>query len=167
MTDWRPPHAYVPGVTARHAEDLFDDLKRIDGPLDQSRAWQAGRAFLTEGFFWEAHEVLEAVWMAARPNSAEKCLVQGLIQIANARLKTRMGQPRAALRLRRLAERDLAEAFRRGGRTVLGLEHEAAVAFWQGDAEKEHYNAKMAAPIGANDPGAAHISGLPCRDDAL
>ncbi len=124
---WRPPHAYVPGATPRHAEDLFDPLKGISEPLQDSLAWQAGLRFLRDGFYWEAHEVWEAVWMAAAPNSAEKSLVQGLIQIANACLKHRMGKPRAAARLGMLAEGHFEAAYRLSERPM-GVDRAALAA---------------------------------------
>jgi hypothetical protein len=116
-----PTHRYVPGRSARHAEHAFDALKQVGTPLINCLAWKAGLRFLEAGYFWEAHEVWEAVWMAAPANSAEKCLVQGMIQLANAGLKRRMGRPRAAQRLDALAEGLLAESLARGGPEVMGL----------------------------------------------
>lgn len=99
--------------------------------LAASPAMQAGRRFLHAGFGWEAHEVLEPVWMACPPNSPARHMAQALIQIANARLKDRMDQPGAAARLRRIAARHLAEARlgQGGGGLILGLDP-AAVADW-------------------------------------
>jgi hypothetical protein len=57
--------------------------------------------------------------MACPPNSRERALCRALIQLANARLKARMGQPRAAARLRTQAGAILAEL---GEAPVLGLE---------------------------------------------
>jgi len=61
------------------------------------------------GFYWEAHEVWEAVWLACSPQSRERLLLQVLIQLANARLKAVMGQTKAALRLLAEVERLRAE----------------------------------------------------------
>ncbi|WGW02378.1 DUF309 domain-containing protein [Tropicibacter oceani] len=121
MQDWRPPHAYVPGQTPRHAEALFDPFKQIADPLEASPAWSLGLNLLQDGYFWEAHELLEPVWMAAPENSGTKCLVQGVIQLANARLKVRMDRPRAAARLLLQARGLLDEAFVRGGACLMGL----------------------------------------------
>lgn len=127
MTDyhWRPSHPYVPGRTARHAEDLFDFIKACIGDcrveeLPESSAWQYALAFHSDGYFWEAHEILEAVWMACPPNSAEKVYVQALIQQSNAALKTAMGQPRAASRLAAEVECLMSEARRRSGGNLFG-----------------------------------------------
>lgn len=51
------------------------------------------------GFFWEAHEVWEAVWQAAPMNGCDRLALRACIQIANAGLKRRMGRPQAAGRL--------------------------------------------------------------------
>ena len=90
--------------------------------LAQCRAAVAGRAFIEAGYFWEAHEVLEAVWLACPPNSAEQVCVRGVIQLANARLKEQMGHPRAAARLMVMARELLADARRRGGANLLGFD---------------------------------------------
>lgn len=117
-----PSHAYVPGRTPRHPETAFDGLKQVGTPLRDSPAWQAGLAFFDAGYFWEAHEVWEVVWMAAPANSPEKALVQGMIQLANAGLKRRMGRPRAAGRLDVIADALLSDATGRGGATGMGLD---------------------------------------------
>ncbi|CUH82072.1 DUF309 domain-containing protein [Tropicibacter naphthalenivorans] len=115
MTDWRPPFAYLPGQTARHPEGAFDRFKQVaPGALSASMPWRLGLDLYHEGFFWEAHELWEAVWLAAPPNSAERCAIQGVIQLANAALKRRMGREAAAQRLDDLAEAHLLEAARRG-----------------------------------------------------
>jgi predicted metal-dependent hydrolase len=62
-------------------------------------AWTSGWAFLDAGFFWEAHEVWEAVWLALPPNSAERRFAQAVIQLANALLKEKMDRPKAVRRL--------------------------------------------------------------------
>ena len=127
MPDWRPPHAYIPGKTPRHPEDLFYDIKATASGIAVSDmptcpAWRSGLQFLEAGFFWEAHEVLEAVWMACPPNSPEKLMVQAVIQSANARLKAVMGREAAATRLRQMSQRLAKEATLRAGGAVLGMD---------------------------------------------
>lgn len=105
-----PAWAYVPGQTERHPDGAFDTLRDTarEGmtplALAHSDAWQAGMQFLETGFFWEAHEVLEPVWMALPASGPERVLAQAVIQIANAELKRRMGRPGAVLRLCHIAE---------------------------------------------------------------
>jgi len=108
-----PEYAYLPGRTPRHPDGWFDAIRDTVQPglsapeLAQTSAWQAGLAYLEQGFFWEAHEVLEPVWMALPQGSVERELVQALIQLANACLKREMGRPRAVLRLCAMVTRHL------------------------------------------------------------
>lgn len=121
-----PPHTYVPGQNARHPEDWFDAIKAsvtADIPaaaLGQTAAWQAGREYFDAGYFWECHEVLEAVWMRCPDPSPERAVTQALIQLANARLKLRMGKPRATLRLCNLVDGHLAQCA--GREMILGVD---------------------------------------------
>lgn len=121
-----PPHAYIPGRTARHPEDLFDAVKAsVHGAMTSdeiagTEAWTTGVRYYREGFYWECHEVLEAVWVALPQNSAERRMAQAVIQLANARLKAAMGRDNAARRLCGIARAHLDEAAR-GRDAVLGL----------------------------------------------
>ncbi|WP_420569281.1 DUF309 domain-containing protein [Thalassovita sp.] len=118
-----PDYAYVPGRTPRHPDGLFDKLRgsvNMDSrpdQLQQTPAWIAGLSYLEEGFFWEAHEVLEPVWMALPLASDEREMAQALIQLANACLKREMGRPRAVLRICGLVR---AHLDRIGGGQVMG-----------------------------------------------
>jgi hypothetical protein len=101
-----PRWAYVPGESA-------------DGEADHDTLWQAkalvpsqfrgfvparhpalryGIALNDAGYFWESHEVLEAVWAAVPQGGRERILLRACIQIANANLKLR-NKPHAAVRL--------------------------------------------------------------------
>jgi hypothetical protein len=60
---------------------------------------QFGVELYEAGYFWEAHEVLEAVWKAAPMNGLDRIALRALIQLANAALKQRMGQQAASGRL--------------------------------------------------------------------
>ena len=64
-----------------------------------AQAFRYGVDLFNHGFFWEAHEVWEAVWLAAPPNSGRRQGVRALIQMANALLKRHMQKPRACRRL--------------------------------------------------------------------
>lgn len=120
-----PPHAYVPGFSPRHPANLFDDLKASVRPgipvsqLHKTKAFVAGRLYFAGGFYWECHEVLEVVWRQTNDPSPERDLVLALIQLANARLKVAMIQPRAALRLCDMVEAHLARC--PSDRAVLGV----------------------------------------------
>jgi uncharacterized protein len=107
-----PTYAYVPGQSPRHPENTFDGIRgsaQVGMSVEDlagSDAWQAGLQFLRQGYYWEAHEVIEPVWLAL-PGGPEKRLVQGVIQLANAALKHKMGRPRAVLRLCDLVDEHL------------------------------------------------------------
>lgn len=128
-----PTHAYIPGRTPRHPEGAFDKVRDSvrDGmdpqALAETQAFACGLRWLREGFYWEAHEVLEPVWMACPEAGAERALVQGLIQIANARLKDSMDRPRASARLRAVAAGLLERAEILGGPVVMGQ----VIAAWR------------------------------------
>lgn len=104
-----PPYRYVPGVHPhpfRH-EGGHDHEGRIDWgqpPVVES-GWAHNRRYLhgldlfNHRFYWESHEVWEAVWLALPKPSAERELVQGLIQVAAALLKRHQGLTRASDRL--------------------------------------------------------------------
>ena len=80
------------------------------GPEELARtlAWYAGWEFIEQGFNWEAHEVLEPVWMALPDGSDERLFTQALIQLANAALKRMMGRENAVQRLCGIVEGHLA-----------------------------------------------------------
>lgn len=102
-----PPHAHVPGQNARHAENWFDGIKATvisNTQIESSDAWRVGLAYLDAGYSWECHEVLEAVWFALPNPSPQRDMTQAIIQLANARLKLRMGKPRATLRLCKIVQ---------------------------------------------------------------
>lgn len=119
-----PVEAFVPGRSPRPEEGLFITIADRAPARTDPTAWRTNEAWLygfrlyEAGCFWEAHEVWEPVWMGAAPNSTARHLVQGLIQLANACLKLRMGRKRAALRLVRDAALRLAEA---GSAPLMGV----------------------------------------------
>ncbi len=122
-----PVAAHVPGKTPRPADALFDDLKgglqscvMVDEFAD-SAAFRGGIEAFDRGYFWESHELLEAVWTRLPPASAERYLVQGLIHFANACLKARMRRARAVCRIQERAEKSVTEAFLHGSKALMGV----------------------------------------------
>ena len=53
--------------------------------------WLYGVDLFNRFYFWEAHEAWEGLWAVAERHGAPSLLLQGLIQIAAALLKTHMG----------------------------------------------------------------------------
>ncbi|MGX1307539.1 hypothetical protein AB7M35_002259 [Amorphus suaedae] len=127
-----PDEPYVPSLTPRpESGPVFAISAAAPETTDpdlwfQHEAWLSGFRLYRHGYFWETHEVWEPVWIGARPNSAERAMVQGLIQVANACLKLRMGRDRAAMRLVVIASSCLDEAAIGGDSHVMGLDLDAA-----------------------------------------
>lgn len=115
-----PVWAHVPGQTrsADHARlaavialvpERFARVVPADDP-----ALRYGLALNDAGFFWECHDILEAVWMAAPQRGRDRILLRTCIQVANANLKSKMQRHGAALRLDAEARAGLDELRRRG-----------------------------------------------------
>jgi len=131
-----PAQPHLPGRTPRPDPALFAPLiAGLDGldaaGLAESRAFDAGFAAFDAGYYWEAHEFWEPVWAALPPASAERQLLRGLIQLANAGLKRRMGRPAAAARILALAEAAVAAGFAPGRDRVMGLDRHHVTAMQQ------------------------------------
>lgn len=93
-TDWRHCEHYLYGI------DLFN-----------------------EGYWWECHEALEALWHAAGIGSPAAHALQAVIQCAAAHLKAAANCPRGAVRLHQHSERHA----RWSGHFKLGLDLEEIV----------------------------------------
>ena len=95
----------------------------ISDEASKNVPWLYGTRLFKSGFFWEAHEVWEAVWLRAAPNSRERFLLQGMIHLTNAFLKQKCGQVKAAQRLKTLAEECFVRAFQGAkGLSVMGVD---------------------------------------------
>lgn len=101
-----PRWAYVPGETDEADAD-YETLAqakllvpaRFRGYVPARHpALRYGIALNDAGYFWEAQEILEAVWAAAPQGGRERILLRACIQIANANLRLRMKKPNAAAR---------------------------------------------------------------------
>jgi hypothetical protein len=78
-------HSYQPTPTLnRHAPWHPQDWRTLDD-------WLYGVDLFNCFYFWEAHEAWEGLWAAAPRETPPSLLLQGLIQIAAALLKTHMG----------------------------------------------------------------------------
>lgn len=132
-----PAGRHLPGVNARPADGLLAAVGALapavtrDADAAANPAWIYGLRLIGEGYFWEAHEVLEPVWRNAAPNRRERFLVQAVIHLANAALKHRLGRPRAAARLVRLAAECGDRAFGGISAPLMGLEREHLAAAGQ------------------------------------
>jgi hypothetical protein len=117
-----PRWAYVPGETNEADQDTLWQAKALvpqrfrDFVPARHPALRYGIALNDSGYFWEAQEVLEAVWAAAPQGGRERILLRACIQVANANLRLRMDKPRAATRL---MDEALGGLSRLGGRKVV------------------------------------------------
>ena len=96
-----PSYRYVPGLQphprrdpAGHSYERHPALGR-HAPWDPEEwrtldDWLYGVDLFNAFYFWEAHEAWEGLWATAERDSARALLLQGLIQIAAALLKTHM-----------------------------------------------------------------------------
>jgi len=122
-----PDHKHLPGKNQRHPEDTFDHVKEYclkttsDATAAENKPWLYGLQLINHGFYWEAHEVLEEVWMRAVPNSREKWLLQCVIHLANGSLKLELALEQAAIRLALLADECRSRAFAGEIEVLMGL----------------------------------------------
>lgn len=131
-----PHERHVPGANARPEEGAVfaaaAEARRADAPgaWSECASYLYGFDLLVGGFFWEAHEVWEPVWANCPPNSRERAVLRGLIQCANAGLKSVMARPGAAGKLLVLAAACFDEARSRSASDcrVMGLLPGAAAA---------------------------------------
>jgi len=103
-----PEYRHMPGRNARPSDGLLESIATqvtplvMNGNATDNKPWCYAVRLINEGYYWEAHEVLEALWNHALPNSRERSLIQCMIQLSNARLKALLGQPKAAVKLKKL-----------------------------------------------------------------
>jgi hypothetical protein len=102
-----PRWAYVPGESQQAAAD-YETLAQVTvlvpprfGGYVPARhpALRYGLTLNDRGYFWEAQEILEAVWAAAPQGGRERILLRACILIATANLRLRMQKLRVSARL--------------------------------------------------------------------
>jgi len=88
-----PRHAHTPGEATEPDLVPLDEAKALipgrftAGVPINHPALQFGLRLYENGYFWEAHEILEAIWMVAPQNGRDRLALRALIQLANAALK--------------------------------------------------------------------------------
>ena len=95
-----PAYRYVPGThphprrdPAGHSYEAGDTRHPAWDPADwrHLQDWLYGVDLFNRFYFWEAHEAWEGLWVSTPRDEAPSLLLQGLIQVAAALLKTHMG----------------------------------------------------------------------------
>lgn len=104
-----PSYRYLPGRNPHPTRDpAGHSYGSTDIELDgfDPDSWQNCEIYLyaidllNHGYWWEAHEALEAIWLAAGQRTTKTGrFVQGLLQIGIGALKQHLGQTSAAIRL--------------------------------------------------------------------
>jgi DUF309 family protein family protein len=100
-----PRWVYVPGVDAEADHATLARATalvpaRFEGFVPEAHpALRYGLGLNDAGFFWECHEILEAIWAAAPQGGRDRILLRACIQVANANLKMKQGRPGAVVRL--------------------------------------------------------------------
>lgn len=98
-----PSYAYVPGRHPHPASDPRGHSFAADRA--PSRDFRYGLELFNRGYYWEAHEVWESLWIAAGKRGPLATLLKGLIKLAAAGVKAREGNSRGVERhARRAAE---------------------------------------------------------------
>jgi len=121
--DSLPPYSYVPGRSPHPVADpaghSYGQQPRSVAPLDPAR-WQPCGEFchalrlFDAGYYWEAHEAWEALWMATGRTGPDATALKGLIKLAAAGVKAREGNAagigrhaRRAAELLRMAQSEM------------------------------------------------------------
>jgi hypothetical protein len=102
-----PQWAYVPGET-HEADADYETLAQVKLLVPAAfrgyvparhPALRYGLTLNDRGYFWEAREILEAVWAAAPQGGRERILLRACILIANGNLRLRIDKPGSAARM--------------------------------------------------------------------
>jgi hypothetical protein len=102
-----PPYSYVSGHFPHPVSDplghMFGQEKPRPDPLDPDRWFESdvylyGVDLFNHGFYWEAHEAWESLWLAAGRRGPTAIWLKALIKLAAAIVKLREGSSIGALR---------------------------------------------------------------------
>ena len=121
-----PARPHRPGENERPTGDLRAPVSSSVELQLSTANWTSHDAYLygfvlyRRGYYWEAHEIWEPVWMQCPPNSVERLLLQAIIQIANAALKESQQKTKASKRLHAIALELLREVSTRRSGSSLG-----------------------------------------------
>lgn len=95
-----PPYTYVPG----HAPHPVSDPEGHMHGQDEPTGWtdrdylRWGKHLFEHGYYWEAHEAWEHLWLQLGRTSADALIVKGLIKLAASGVKCREGNSAGAVR---------------------------------------------------------------------
>lgn len=96
-----PPYTHIPGITPHPTGDPRGHSFGREHvgcctpnwtSLPECRPFQHGIRLFNAGYYWEAHEAWEGVWIAAGRSGLVADFVKGLIKLAAAGVKLREGE---------------------------------------------------------------------------
>lgn len=99
-----PARAYVPGAGVPRPVLPIARALAADDAAERGFSpalFAYGADLLRAGFCWEAHECWEALWRREEAGNPRRLLLQGLILLAAAEVKSRQGLAHGAARLRK------------------------------------------------------------------
>ena len=107
-----PPYSYVPGKfphplsdEAGHSHGLEHESVTLgDDPWHDCEQLRWGIDLFNHGYYWEAHEAWEQVWLALGRKGPRADLLKALIKLAAAGVKARENRPRGILSHARRAD---------------------------------------------------------------
>ncbi len=95
-----PPYTYVPGYAPHPISHPDGHLRDFELPETWSHAdhFEWGRRLFNSGYYWEAHEAWEHVWLELGRTSDEAMITKGFIKLAASGVKCREGNAAGAIR---------------------------------------------------------------------
>lgn len=159
-----PPYTYVPGETPHPLSHprghrfgvAAERCNASPEPWYRCDEYLHGIDLFNHGYYWEAHEAWEAVWHAAGRSGSFADFLKGLIKLAAAGVKTRVGSTSGRQRhCRRAAELFRHAARGRGdagaSKKLMGLSLET-LARWAVEAEQEFSSSAIPTPASEAHP---------------
>ena len=131
-----PAYRFVPGEAPHPTRDPQGHSFEVPFPAHpgwrpedwrQLEEWLWAVDLFNEGYWWESHEALEALWHAAGRTTAPARFVQSLVHLSAACLNRRRGHLDAAERQAARAVRGLRAGLDRSG-AFMGIDLERLIA---------------------------------------
>ena len=126
-----PPYAYVPGVHPHPRRSPRGHSFKLPPPSEEpwrreqgrpDPRWLAAVDLYNRAFFWESHELWEALWHGQKRQGAEALVLKALIQTAAAHLKILQEAPRGIEILAGRSDQMLGDLENAGCHSMAGLD---------------------------------------------
>ncbi len=100
LPDW-PPYTHVPGVTPHPISASTGHMRNDENGIIEWRPGSRlkwGLMLFNRGYYWEAHEAWEHLWIELGRISGDALIVKGLIKLAACGVKCIEGNRNGAIR---------------------------------------------------------------------